>query len=56
MAALMTAAGAIFDGIIDMLTDLVTLVTGTGKEILLLGILVPLAFLGVNMFRKLLNL
>lgn len=56
MAALMTAAGAVFSGIIDMLGDLVTLVTTTGHEILLIGIIVPLAFLGVNMFRKLLNL
>lgn len=44
----------IFESVMEMLTAIGT--TVTGSPLILLFVLIPVIFLGVNMFRRLLNL
>lgn len=44
----------IFNAVMDMLAEIAT--TVTGNPLILLFVLIPVIFLGVNMFRRLLNL
>lgn len=54
MEAILTSVTAIFTEVMGMLTTIGT--TVTGSPLILLFVLIPVIFLGVNMFRRLLNL
>lgn len=54
MEAILTSVTSIFTSIMSMITSIGTTVTGT--PLILLFVLIPVIFLGVNMFRRLMNL
>lgn len=55
MSAIVTAVTTLFTAVIGWVGTVATTITAAGNELLLVFAILPLIYLGVKMFRKLMN-
>ena len=55
MSAIVTAVGDIFTWAIGCVSSVATTITASGNEVLLFFALIPVCMIGVDIFRRLIN-